>query len=182
MPAMAKCYEFCDGVVFAIPGAMGEGDERRTPDVGLAILGLIAHRPDRKIDRAVDFAEPGASLARACHRPRWRGIAAQPATRSGRGRRRKAPVVPFRRRACARPSAISPRTPPSDSGAGEQAERLGGFANQLRHAGRHQCCGCNIRRRPEPDHAAGKYDGAPRARITRISHLTPHRPGIGEAE
>ena len=24
---------------------------------------------------------------------------------------------------------------------GEQAERLGGFANQLRHAGRHQCCG-----------------------------------------
>ena len=61
----AQRDEFCNGVVFAISGAMGESDERRAPDVEFAILGLIAHRPDRKIDRAIDLAEAGASLARA---------------------------------------------------------------------------------------------------------------------
>src|ERR1700722_7576700 len=55
--------EFCDRVVFAIAGAGGERRQRRTPDVDLAPLGQIAHRPDRKIDRAVDLAEAGASLA-----------------------------------------------------------------------------------------------------------------------
>ena len=62
-PARRKRDELCDRIVFAIAGAMREGDQRRTPDVDLAILGQIAHRPDRKIDRAIDLAEPGAAVA-----------------------------------------------------------------------------------------------------------------------
>src|SRR6476620_2780929 len=56
-------YEFRDGVVFAIPGAAGEGGERRTPYVDCAVLGQIAHRADREVDRTIDLAETGASLA-----------------------------------------------------------------------------------------------------------------------
>jgi hypothetical protein len=43
--------------------AWRERDQRRTPDVDRAVLSQIAHRPDREIDRAVDLAEAGTSLA-----------------------------------------------------------------------------------------------------------------------
>src|ERR1700730_3256499 len=62
---LSQCNKLGDRVVFAIAGAIGEGDQRRTPNVDLAILGEIAHRPDRKIDRAIDLAKAGTSLAGA---------------------------------------------------------------------------------------------------------------------
>ena len=60
---LAQGDELGDGVVFAISGAIGECYERRTPHVDFAVLSQIAHRPDREIDRAIDLAEAGASLA-----------------------------------------------------------------------------------------------------------------------
>ncbi len=59
---VAQGDELCDRVVFAIAGAVRERHERRTPDVDRAVLGKIAHRPDRKIDRAIDLTEAGTSL------------------------------------------------------------------------------------------------------------------------
>src|SRR6476469_3419859 len=63
----AQGGEFRDGVVFALPGAAGEGDERRTPDVERPVLDLIADRPDRKVDGTIDLAEAGATLAGPRH-------------------------------------------------------------------------------------------------------------------
>src|SRR6266436_9335618 len=60
---MAQGDELCDRIIFAVAGTTGEGDERRTPDIDGAVLSQIAHRPDRKIDRAIDLAEAGTSLA-----------------------------------------------------------------------------------------------------------------------
>ena len=62
-PANAISAVFGDRIILAIAGTAGEGDERRTPDVDLAKLREIAHRPDGQIDRAVDLAEAGASVA-----------------------------------------------------------------------------------------------------------------------
>jgi hypothetical protein len=45
---------------------MIQRDERRTPDIDLAILSEIAHRMDRKIDGAVDFAKPAAAVPSPC--------------------------------------------------------------------------------------------------------------------
>ena len=59
----AQCHKFCNGVVFTV-AAPRQRHERRGPDVELAILRQIAHRPDGKVDGAVDLAEPGAALAR----------------------------------------------------------------------------------------------------------------------
>src|ERR1700751_501849 len=59
-----KRYQLCDRIIFAIACAGGEGDQWRTPDVGLAVLSKVAHRPDRQIDGPIDLAEPGASLPR----------------------------------------------------------------------------------------------------------------------
>ena len=64
MPARRSADEFRDRIVFAIAGAPCQRRKRRGPDVDLAILGEVAHRPDGEIDRAVDLAEPGAAVAR----------------------------------------------------------------------------------------------------------------------
>src|SRR4051812_14793100 len=50
------------GVILAISGTMAERDQRRSPNVRLAVLRLVAHWPDRQIDGTIDFAEAGAAL------------------------------------------------------------------------------------------------------------------------
>ena len=59
----AQRHEFRDRVVLTVAAAAGERRERGRPDVDPAMLGEVAHRPDGEIDRAIDFAEPGAAVA-----------------------------------------------------------------------------------------------------------------------
>ena len=54
---------FGNRIVLAIAGACVESDERRTPDVVLAVLGEVLHRTDCKINGVVDLADPGAAVA-----------------------------------------------------------------------------------------------------------------------
>ena len=54
---------FGNRIVLTIAGACIESDERRTPDVELAVLDEILHRTDCKIDGVVDFTDPGPALA-----------------------------------------------------------------------------------------------------------------------
>ena len=60
----AQGCEFRNRIILAVATATRERCERRRPDVDLAVLGEVADRPDGEIDGAVDFAEPGAALAR----------------------------------------------------------------------------------------------------------------------
>ena len=60
---VAQGYEFRNRIIFAIATATRERCERRGPDIDLAVLGEVAHRPDGEIDGAVDFAKPGAAFA-----------------------------------------------------------------------------------------------------------------------
>src|SRR3569833_1344952 len=55
--------ELGDRVIFAIAGSVAERDQWRCPDVCLAVLRLVTHRPDRQIDGAIYFAETGAAFA-----------------------------------------------------------------------------------------------------------------------
>ena len=58
-----QCDVFGNRIVLTIAGARVESDKRRTPDVDFALLGEVLHRTDRKIDGAVDSAEPGPAVA-----------------------------------------------------------------------------------------------------------------------
>ena len=170
----AQSDEFCDGVVFAISGAMGEGHERRTPDVDFALLGQIAHRADRQIDRAVDLAEAGAALAGSARHRRWREIAGRPAIRSVRGRRRTAPVAPIHRRDGAARPAIFPAARLSTvlRRKDRTARRIAGSFRLI--PCEIQRTGPKVYRRSEPDNAARKYSGTQSARVIESPHLTPH--------
>src|SRR5262245_46134267 len=55
--SQAQRSKLRDRIILAIARAANEEGERRGPDIALAILRLVAHRTDGKIDGAVDFAE-----------------------------------------------------------------------------------------------------------------------------
>ena len=59
----AQRHEFRDRIILAIAAARASVASGERPDVDLAVLGEVAHRPDGEIDGAVDLAEPGAALA-----------------------------------------------------------------------------------------------------------------------
>ena len=54
---------FRNRVILAIAGAVVEGDERRAPEVDLAVLHEVVHGANRQVDGAVDLAETGAAFA-----------------------------------------------------------------------------------------------------------------------
>ena len=58
-----QCDVFSNRIVLTIAGACVESDERRAPDVDFAPLGEVLHWTDRKVDRVVDFANPGPAVA-----------------------------------------------------------------------------------------------------------------------
>ena len=60
---MAERDKFGDCIIFAISGTVRERHQGRSPNVEFAVLCLIAHRPDRQVDCAIDLAEAGAALA-----------------------------------------------------------------------------------------------------------------------
>ena len=177
----AQRYEFRDRIVLAVAGAAVEGDERRAPDVDLAVLGEIAHRPDREIDRAVDFAEPGAAVALPASVDDGEKLQARRRTRSARGRRRTARAAPVRRRACARRPAIWRRGRRQDDRRGGQPERLERISAGSRSAGSNSgvaaLSGATGPNQARP-HASMPH--ATRARDRKAPSDAPC-PGIGEA-
>ncbi len=153
--------------------ACREGDERRTPHVNLAILGQIAHRPDCEIDCAIDLTEAGASLA---------GFRIVDDGEKSKGRRRHAAFTVALAKCELHHFVVEtvldaqPLLPQSATGQTKckDPERLGGFPDQIRRAGRKQRSGCQVWRRSKRDHAPGHHGDAQRARVTENAHLTPH--------
>src|SRR5664280_923290 len=58
-----ECYIFCDGVILTITRSTAQALKRRRPVVFNAVLGQITHRPNAQVDRAIDLAQQGATLA-----------------------------------------------------------------------------------------------------------------------
>ncbi len=114
---------------------------------------------DRKIDRAIDLAETGASLSRP------RNVHDGEQLQGRRGHAAIAVAVAKRQ---LHPFIIElaldlePFFPQSAGGqdGGKQPERLGGFSDQSRRAGRNQRAGREVCRRSKPGHAAGSHDDA----------------------
>ena len=163
----AQGGEFGDRIILAIAGAAGKGDERRSPEVDLAMLGEIADGLDGKVDGAVDLADPGAAFARpgsVDERQQPQGGRRDAAIAVAVAQRELHPFIvetPLHGKPFLLHTAAKNRR-------GRQPERL------LHHLRRIQRLGTQARRGAEPKKAAGSHDRTPCVRFSEKPHLTPH--------